>query len=146
MDVADEPREAQQPQQTEDLGEAHDAEGARRAVHVRRLQPGLDVHDEEDVVDGDGGDEVHHEPGAQVLGADLLGVQDYVAVLPRDPRAEVEDQVQKEEGVGDDVEGDPRRGVLVLEEGDAPGQDHQVAHHQQQHHQIPVEPMEKQGW
>ena len=126
------------PEQAEDLGEANDAEGARRLVEV-----GVDARldDEEDVVDGDGGDEVHHEPAAQVLDLDLLRVQDDLrVVLLDDARAEVEHQVHEEEGVRDHVEDDPRRRVLVLEEGDANGDDDQVAHHQQQHGEVPVEP------
>lgn len=120
VDVADEARQPEKTQQTEDLGEAHDAEGAGGAVHVRRLVPGLQVDDEEDVVDGDGGDEVHQEPGAEVMHADLPGVQDDVAVLSRDARAEIENQVHEEESVRQDVEDDPGHGVLVFKEGDSP--------------------------
>lgn len=138
VDVADEAGESQEPKQTEYLGEAHDAEGAGGAVHVRRLVPGLQVDDEEDVVDGDRRNKVHHEPGAQVVHADLFGVQYDVAVLPGNARAEIEHQVHEKEGVGQDVEGDPRNGVLVFEEGDAPGQDDQVTHHQHEHHNVPV--------
>lgn len=59
MDVAYEAREAQQPQQAEDLHEAHDAERTRRLVEVR---VDARLHDQEDVVHGDGGDEVHGKP------------------------------------------------------------------------------------
>lgn len=148
MNVADETRQSEKTQQTEDLGEAHDAEGAGGAVHVRRLVQGLQVDDEEDVVDGDGGDKVHEEPGAEVMHADVFGVQDDVAVLSRDARAEIENQVHEEESVRQDVEGDPGHGVLVLEEGDSPRQDDQIAHHQQEHHDVPVKPGQDRsgGW
>lgn len=145
VDVADEAGESQEAEQTEYLGEAHNAEGSGSAVHVRRLVPGLQVHNKEDVVDGDGRDKVHYEPGAQVVHADLFGVQYDVAVLPCDARTEIEHQVHEEEGVGQDVEGDPRHGVLVFEEGDPPGQDDQVAHHQHEHHNVPVK-SEKEVW
>lgn len=143
MDVSDEARQSEEAQQAEDLGESHNSERAGSAVHVGRLVAGLQVDDEEEVVDGDGGDAVHHEPGAEVVHADLFGVQDDVAVLSQDARAEVENEVQEEERVRQDVEGDPGNGVLVLEEGDAPGQDDQIAHHQEQHHDVPVKPEQK---
>lgn len=145
VNVADEARQSEKTQQTEDLGEAHDAEGAGGAVHVRRLVQGLQVNDEEDVVNGDGRDEVHQEPGAEVLHADLFGVQGNVAVLSRDARTEIENQVHEEESVGQDVEGDPRQGVLVFKEGDSPGQNDQIAHHQQEHHDVPGKPG-KEWW
>ena len=138
VDVADESGEAQQPQQTEDLGEADDPQGSGRLVKVR---VNARFYDEEDIVHRYGGDEVHHEPTLQVLDLDLLWVQDDLrVVLLHDARAEVEDQVHEEEGVGHHVEDDPGRRVLVLEEGDAHGDDDEVSHHQQQHGQIPVEP------
>jgi len=138
VDVANEPREAQQSQQAEDLREADDPQGARRLVEIR-----IDarLHDEEDVVHGDGGDEVHHEPTAQVLDLNLPRVQDDLrVVLLDDAGPEIEDQIHEEEGVGDHVEHDPGRRVLVLEERDAHGDDDEVAHHQQQHGQVPVKP------
>ena len=138
MDVADESGEAQQPQQTEDLGKADDPQGSGRLVKVR-----VDacLYDEEDVVHRYRGDEIHHEPGLQVLDLDLLRVQDDLCVVLLDnARAEVEDQVHEEEGVRDHIENNPGRRVLVLEEGDAHRDDDEVSHHQQQHGQIPVEP------
>lgn len=105
----------------------------------------LQVNDPKDIVHRDGGDTVHHEPGAQVMVADLLGVQDDVAVLSQDPSAKVENQIHEEKSVRQDVEGDPWSGVLVLKEGDAPGQHHQITHHQQEHHYVPVEPGQNSG-
>lgn len=138
VDVADESGEAQEAQQAEDLGEADDPQGSRCFVKV---WVDACLHDEEDVVDGDGGDEVHHEPALQVLDLDLLGVQDDLrVVLFHDPRAEVEDQIHEEESVRHNVEDDPGRRVLVFKEGDAHGDDDQVSHHQQQHRQVPVKP------
>lgn len=145
MNVTDEARQSEETQQTEDLGEAHDAEGAGGAVHVGRIVQGLQVDDEEDVVDGDGGDEVHQEPGAEVIHADQFGVQDDVAVLSRDARAEIENQVHEEESVRQDVKGDPGHGVLIFKEGDSPGQNDQVAHHQQEHHEVPVKSGQKRS-
>lgn len=121
MNVADEARQSEKTKQAEDLGEADYTERAGGAVHVRRLMPGLQVNDEENIVNRDGGDEVHREPGAEVMHADLLGVQDDVAVFSQDACAEVENQVHEEESVRQDVKGDPGCGVLVLEEGDTPG-------------------------
>lgn len=128
VNVAYEPREPQQPQQTEDLREAYDPQSARRLVEIR-----IDarLHNEEDVVHGDGGDEVHHEPGAQIFDLDLLRVQnDLRVVLLHDSRAEVQHQVHEEEGVRDHVEDDPRSGGLFFEEGDADRNNDQVAHHE----------------
>lgn len=62
--------------------------------------------------------------------ANIFGVQDDVAVLYRDARAEIENQVHEEESVRQDVEGDPGHGVLVFKEGDSPGQNDQITHHQ----------------
>lgn len=45
VNVADEARQPEKTQQAEDLGEAHDAEGAGGAVHVRRILQGLQVND-----------------------------------------------------------------------------------------------------
>jgi len=72
VDVADEAGEAQQTQQAEDLGEADDAQGPGRPVHLR-VQPGLQVHHQEDVVHRDGGHKVHQEPALQVPLADGPG-------------------------------------------------------------------------
>lgn len=143
MDVSDEARQSEKTQQTEDLCETHNAKGTSCAVHVRRLVSGLEVDDEKDVVDRNGGDEVHQEPGAEVMDADLFGVQDDVAVLSQNARTEVENQVHEEERVRQDVEGDPGHGVLVFEEGDAPRQDDKIAHHQQEHYNVPVKPGDK---
>lgn len=144
MNVAYESGEAEQPQQAEDLGEADYPQGPCRLVEI-----GINacLHDEEDVVHGYGGDEVHHEPAAQVLYLDLLRVQDDLCVvLFDDARPEVKDQVHEEEGVGDHVEHDPGRGVLVLEERYAHRNDDEVAHHQQQHGQVPVKPSQTEKW
>lgn len=138
VDVADESGEAQKPQQAEDLGEADDSQGSCCFVKV---WVDACLHDEKDVVNGDGGDEVHHEPALQVLDLDLLRVQDNLCVvLLHDPRAEVEYQIHKEESVWDHIEDDPGRRVLVLKKGDAHGDDDEVSHHQQQHSQVPVKP------
>lgn len=121
VNVTDESGQSEKTQQTEDLCEAHNAEGTRSAVHVSRVVKGLQVNDQENVINGNGGDEVYREPAAKVMHADFLGVQDDVAVLPQDASAEVESQIHEEERVGQDIEGDPGCGVLVLEEGYAPG-------------------------
>lgn len=120
MNVADEAGQSEKTQQTEDLSEAHDAESPSSSVHVRWLVPGLKIDDKEDVVNRDWGDEVHQEPGSEVMHADLFGVQDDMAVLSRDARAEIENQVHEEEGVGQDVKGDPGQSVLIFKEGDTP--------------------------
>lgn len=138
VDVADESGKTQQSQQTEDLGEADNPQRSGRLVKVR---VDARLHDEEDVIHGDGGDEIHNEPALQVLDLDLLRVQDDLSVvLFDDARSEIEHQVHEKEGVRHHVEDDPGRRVLVLEEGDADGDDDQVSHHQQQHGEIPVEP------
>ncbi len=144
MDVANESREAQESQQAEDLCEADNPQGARRLVEI---WVDARLHDEEDVVHRDGGDEVHHKPTPQVLDLDLLRIQDDLrVVLFDDTRPEVEDQVHEEEGVGDHVEHDPGGRVLVLEERDAHRDDDEVAHHQQQHGQVPVKPCWREKW
>ncbi len=139
VDVTDESGQPQQPQQTEDLSEADDAERPGRLVHLR-VDPFL--HDEKDIIHRYGGDKVHHEPGLQVLLLNLLGIEDDLGVvLKHDASPEVEHQVHEEEGVRDHVEDDPGRGGLVLEEGDAHGDDDQVSHHEHQHSEVPVEPV-----
>lgn len=120
MDVTNEARESEKTQQTEDLGETDNAEGAGGAVHVSGIEPRLQINDEKDVVDRDGGDKVHQEPRAEVMHANLFGVQDDVTVLSWDARSEIQDQVHEKERVGQDVKGDPGQGVLVLKEGDPP--------------------------
>ena len=137
MDVANEPGEAQQPQQTEDLCEAYDPQGSSCLVKV---WVDACLHDEKDVVHRYGGDEVHHEPALQVLDLDLLWVQDNLCVvLLDDACAEVEDQIHEEEGVWHHVEDNPGWRVLILKEGDAHRDDDEVSHHEQQHSQVPVE-------
>lgn len=144
MNVANESREAQQSQQAEDLGEADNPQGARRFIEI---WVDARLHNEEDVVHRDGGDEVHHKPAPQVLDLDLLRVQDDLCVvLLDDTRPEVEDQVHEEEGVRDHIEHDPGRRVLVFEECDAHRDDDEVANHQQQHGQVPVKPCWKEKW
>lgn len=140
VDVTDEARQSEKTQQAEDLCEAHDAEGAGSAVHVGWIVSGLQVHNEEDVVHWNGGDKVHQEPGAKVMRADLFGVQDDMAVLPCNTSAKIQNQVHEEESIWQDVKHDPQNGVLVFKEGDSPGQNDQVAHHQQEHHNVPVKP------
>lgn len=138
MDVPDQPGQPQKAQQTEDLGEANDAKCPSRFVHLR-VDPLL--HNEEDIIHRDGGDKVHHKPTLQVLPLDLLGVEDDLGVvLKHDARPEVEHQVHEEEGVRDHVEDDPGCGGFVLEEGDADRDDDQVANHEHQHGEVPVEP------
>lgn len=89
MDVTNEAGESKETQQAEDLGETDDAEGAGGAVHVRGIKSRLQINHEEDVVNRDGGDKVHQEPSAEVLHANLFGVQDDVTVLSWDARSEV---------------------------------------------------------
>lgn len=138
MDVADEPGQPEQTQQAEDLSEAHDTEGPGRLVHLR-VDPLF--HNEKDIIHGYGRDKVHHEPAFQILHLDLLRVEDDLSVIfEHDPRPEVEDQVYKEEGVGDNIEDDPGGGGLVFEEGDAHRDDDQVTHHEHEHGKVPVEP------
>lgn len=138
VDVANESGEAQEPQQAENLGEADNPQGARRLVEIWIYAR---FHDEEDVVHRYGGDEVHHKPAPQVFNLDLLRIQnDLRVVLLDDARPEVKDQVHEKESVGDHIEHDPGRRVLIFEERDAHGDDDEVAHHQQQHGQVPVKP------
>lgn len=140
MDVANEPRESQQSQQAENLCKPDNPQGARRFIEV---WVDARLHNQENVVHGDRRDEVHHEPTAQVLDLDLLRIEDNLRVVLFDnARPEVEDQVHEEESVWHHIEHDPGGRVLVLEERDAHRYDDEVAHHQQQHGQIPVKP----GW
>lgn len=89
MDVTNEARESKETQQTEDLGKADNAEGAGSAVHVSGIKSWLQINNEEDVVNRDGGDKVHQEPSAEVMHANLFGVQDDVTVLSWDARSEI---------------------------------------------------------
>lgn len=59
----------------------------------------------------------------------------------RRTRSEVDDYVQKEDGVWETVEGDPPDGQVVVEERNGYGQDDQVCHQKQKHAQVPVEPV-----
>lgn len=144
MDVTDEPGQPQQPQQTEDFGEADNAQRPGRLVHLR-VHPSL--HDEEDIIHRYGRDEVHHKPALQVLLLDLVGVEDDLGVvLEHDAGPEIQHQVDEEEGVRNHVEDDPGSRGLVFEEGDAHGDDDQVSHHEQQHGEVPVEPVRVEQW
>lgn len=143
VNVADKPRETQQPQQAQDFSETHNPQCSRRLVHLRVYAL---LHDQEDIIHRNGRDKVHHKPGLQVLLLDGLGVQDDVRiVLNNDARAEVQHQVHQEEGVGDHIEDDPRGGGLFFEEGDADRNNDQVAHHEEKHGEIPVEPARETG-
>lgn len=138
MDVTDKSGQPQQAQQTEDLSEPDNAERPGRLVHLR-VNPFL--HDEEDIIHRYGRDKVHHKPALQVFLLNLFRVEDDLSVvLKHNTRSEVEHQVHQEEGVRDHVEDDPGRGGLILKEGDAHGDDDQVAHHEHQHGEVPVEP------
>ena len=81
MDVTNEARESEKTQQTEDLGKTDNAEGTSCSVHVSGIKSWLQINHEEDVVNRDGGDKVHQEPSAEVMHANLFGVQDDVAVV-----------------------------------------------------------------
>lgn len=141
MNVANQTRETQQPQQTQDLSETHNPQGPSRLIHLRVHAP---LHNQEDIIHRNGRDEVHYEPGPQVRLLDGLGVQDNVGiVLDNDACAEVQHQVHEEKGVGHHVEDDPGRGGLVLEEGDADRNNDQVAHHKEEHRKVPVESARK---
>lgn len=138
MDVSNESGQSQQPKQTEYFSETHNPQRSCRLVEVR-----VDacLHNEEDVIHRDGGDEIHGEPAPEILHLDLLRVQnDFCAVFFDDPRAEVQHQVNQEERVRDHVKDYPGGGVFIFKEGDAYRDDDQVAHHQQEHDQVPVEP------
>ncbi len=142
MNVTYKSGQAQQSEETEDLGEAYDAQSPSGAVDLCRLKSCLYIHHQEDVVHRNGGDEVHHKPASQVTPTDHLRVQDDLGVVAfHNAGTEVEDEVSQEEGIGSHVEGDPWQRVLILKEGDAPWQNDEVAHHQAQHHQVPIEPV-----
>lgn len=137
MNVANQTRETQQPQQTQDLSETHNPQGPSCLIH---LWVHASLHNQKDIIHWNGRDEVHHEPGPQVRLLDALGIQDDVRiVLYNDACAEVQHQVHEEKGVGHHVEDDPGRGGLFFEEGDADGDNDQVAHHKEEHRKVPVE-------
>ena len=136
MNISNEAGETQEAQEAEDLGETDNAQGPGSLVDLRVYAC---LHNKEDVVHGDGGDEIHHEPALEVLHLNPLRVEDDLCVvLHHDPCAEVEDQVDEEERVRHHIEDNPWCGVLILEEGDAHRNDDQVSYHQQQHGQVPV--------
>ena len=56
--------------------------------------------------------------------------------------AEIDDQIEQEDGIGDAVEYDPVQAQVIAEEGDPDGQDDEVGDQQDQHEQVPVE----SGW
>lgn len=138
MDVSNQSWQPQQPQQTEYFCKTHNPQRPRRLVEV---WVDARLHDKEDVIHRDGRDKIHGEPAPQVLHLDLLRVQDdFRAVFLHDPRAEVQHQVHQEERVRDNIEDYPGGGVFIFKECDAYWDDDQVAHHQEEHDQIPVEP------
>ena len=59
VNISNEAGETQEAQEAEDLGEPDNAQGPGSLVDLR-----VDacLHNEEDVVHRDGGDEIHHEP------------------------------------------------------------------------------------
>lgn len=144
MDVTDESGQPQQSQQTEDLSKADDAECPGRLVHLR-VDPFL--HDEEDIIHRYRRDKVHHKPGLQVLLLNLVGIEDDLCVvLEHNASPEVQHQVHEKEGVRHNIEDDPGCGGLVFKEGDAHGDNDQVAHHEHQHSEVPVEPDGIKQW
>lgn len=89
MDVTNEARESEKTQQTEDFGKTDNAEGAGGAVHVGGIKSWLQINNEKDVINRDGGHKVHQEPSVEVMDANLFGVQDDVTVLSGDARSEI---------------------------------------------------------
>lgn len=114
VDVSDEAWEAEQPQQTEDLGEPDDAKRPRRLVHLRVEAL---LHNQKDIIHGNGGEKIHHKPALQVVHLNHFGVQDDLrALLIDDSRAEVHHQVHQEDGVRGHVEYQPGGCGLLGEE------------------------------
>uniref|UniRef100_A0A1I8HKC4 ATP-dependent DNA helicase n=2 Tax=Macrostomum lignano TaxID=282301 RepID=A0A1I8HKC4_9PLAT len=126
------------------------------------------VEHQEDVVHGDGGDQVQEEPRLEVVLGDHLGIQDdflgKVVITGNSLRsiqllgvidqlepvryplacAEVDSNVAEEDGVRDAVEDDPVGAQVVIEEGDGHGQDHQrVLVAEQFHCQLVVRRLEE---
>lgn len=127
MDVPDEAREAEQPQQAEDLGEADDAQRPCRLVDLRVEAL---LHDQKDIIHGNGGEKIHHEPALQVVHLNHFGVQDDLrTLLVDDSRAEVHDQVHQEDGVRGHVKHQPGGRGLLREERYSHRDDDQVPHH-----------------
>lgn len=54
---------------------------------------------------------------------------------------EVNDNVDHEDGVAKAVEGDPPGAQVIVEERNGYGQDDQIGHQEEEHTQIPVEPI-----
>ena len=58
-------------------------------------------------------------------------------------RSEVDDEIEKKDGVADAIEYNPARTEVVVEERNRNGQDDEVGNEQDQHEQVPVEPIMK---
>ena len=53
--------------------------------------------------------------------------------------SEVNNEIKKEDCVGDTVEDNPARTKVIIEEGNGDGKDDEVSNEQNQHEQVPVE-------
>lgn len=127
MDVTNQPGQSQKSQQTENFGEPHDPQ---RPCCLVDLRVNAFLHNEKDIIHRDGRYKVHYEPRLEILFLDLLRVQYYLGVFFVDnARAKVQHQVHEEECIGHNVEENPGGGCLLFEEGDAHGNDDQVAYH-----------------
>ena len=56
-------------------------------------------------------------------------------------RPKIDDDVYEEDGVWETVEGNPARAEVVVEEGNGDRKDDEVGNQQEQHAQVPVEPV-----
>lgn len=138
MNVPYEPRQSQEPQEAEDFGETDNPQSSGCLIYLR-IDTGL--HNQENVVYRNGWDKIHHKPAFEILHLNPLGVKDNLRVVfHHNPRAEIENQVNEEEGIWDHVEDNPWGGVLILEEGDAYWNDDQISNHEEQHGEVPIEP------
>ena len=108
--------------------------------------PAHAVEDEEDVVEGDGADEVKQEPGAHVTPSYQLRVQYHLLdvvhfhnsfqsltsniwlIITICTCSEIEPNIDEEDGVRDAVENHPSHWEVIVEEGDGNGEDDKVGH------------------
>ena len=58
-----------------------------------------------------------------------------------DTSSEVDDEVEHEDGVGDAIEDDPVNTEVVVKERDGDWENDKISNQQQQHYQVPVEPI-----
>jgi hypothetical protein len=139
--VSNETRQTKKSQQTEHFGKAKDAKSSSGLQQLKVLAVQIAIEHQKDVVEGNRAEQIEQKPTAHVRSRDLLWIQDdlFRQIGVHDTGAEVDEDVEQKDGVGQTIEGDPSSAEVVVEEGNGDRKYDQVGYQQQQHAQVPIE-------